>query len=565
MSVVRPNIDRSSAALGLIVVWAANARYLAGFAEVFDPPMSMDPYYVELAKHPVAWILSRDPAWGPLYALWLKPLCGLLVDPLAVIARNVQILSFAVSTLIYGWMLMLTGRIGLAAMTALFFVTSALNVPLDSKICSFALALVLVGLVVAELFESRAARTAAVALGVLAASYARPELFPAGIVLWGVSCRHAWRDRERAVSRVLLGASAGIALVAVTVGTPIWRLGFEGDRLFDAFREHFAGNWVRWNGEGHPYLSIWEREFGAAGSVGEALLANPSAVVRHVVANVAGIAGFFAVGVFRHEPVVLPSAWPMSAAIEGGLLSAGFIVLAGVVCANRQRRRLFVERYGHLVVPFVGVAAFSLGAAAVIFPKPHYMVIPGVFWLITGALAASVVLPPWRPSSRRTAVTLAVLGVAAVPTPFSVVRIEKGPTGIGTEVRVVRPVTDTVHQIRSLGLAPPVHVLTFTDGFGALLGEGFEEIKIWRKGDRSLEDYIREKHVDAIVTMERGRNSFLTNDPLWTTIETQPEKAGFTRLPTADPWMVRVYLRNGVERRPEGSSTAGEKGSEPER
>ncbi len=548
MTVNRDPIGRCGAILGLLTVVAANARYLGGFAEVFDPPHSMEPYYIELAKLPVASIVTRDPAWGPLYGLWLKPLRLVLEDPLQVYATNVEVLSYLVSALVYLCSLLLTRRVELATATALLFVISDLNVPLESKVCAFAVAVVLAGVALSELVARRASRSAIAGLGLLVASHARPELYAPGVVLWCVAvcqARPLWRS---AGSRWIVAGSLAIVLVAIAVGTPLWSADSENDRLFSAFREHFARNWGRWNDGWRPYLSVWDAEFGAADSMVRALLVNPTAVAHHLWDNAGGVLWFLAIGVFDHYPVILPQNWAISGLIESLFLSVAFATLVASICAEPTRRRFIVEHYGHLALMFAVVAVFSLGAATVVFPKAHYMAVPGVLWILATGVAASAVLPRWSPQSRWAAAVAALACVAATPRPYSQPRIDRGPTGIGAEVRLFRPVTDTVHQIRSLGLTRPVHVLTFTDGFGELLGPGFDEIKIWNKGDRSLETYVREAHVDVIVTMERGRNSFLVDDPFWTLIETDPAKAGFTALTTGDPRSVRVYVRGEVPR-----------------
>jgi hypothetical protein len=93
-------IDRSAATIGLAVVLAANARYLTGLARVLDPMIAMDPYYIALARRPLAEIAQTDPSWGPLYALWLKPFVALLGDPLRVYFADVGALSVGVSVAI---------------------------------------------------------------------------------------------------------------------------------------------------------------------------------------------------------------------------------------------------------------------------------------------------------------------------------------------------------------------------------------------------------------------------------------------------------------------------------
>jgi len=85
-------LEARTAALGLLTVVAANLLYLAGAAQVLDAPLSTDAYYIRLAGEPLAGLLRVDPAWGPLYPLWLMPARALLADPLAVALANVYAL-----------------------------------------------------------------------------------------------------------------------------------------------------------------------------------------------------------------------------------------------------------------------------------------------------------------------------------------------------------------------------------------------------------------------------------------------------------------------------------------
>src|SRR5690349_11989610 len=147
----RPHIDRSAAAIGLVLVLVANARYLTGLAEVLDPMMAMDPYYIDMAQRPTGAILRADPSWGPLYALFLKPFVLWLGDPLRVYFAATDALSVGASVAIYAYLLLLTRRAAPAAAAALTFMISAWNVPLDSRVSGFALLVVVAGLAVAEI------------------------------------------------------------------------------------------------------------------------------------------------------------------------------------------------------------------------------------------------------------------------------------------------------------------------------------------------------------------------------------------------------------------------------
>src|SRR5512134_544210 len=127
----RSSLDRSAAAAGLATVIAANFLYLSGPRQILDPMMSMEPLYIRMAQNSVAEILSWEPAWGPLYALWLKPLFAMFCDPVAVYTANVYALSLGVSIVIYLHVVLLTRRAAPATGAALFFLVSDFNVPLS--------------------------------------------------------------------------------------------------------------------------------------------------------------------------------------------------------------------------------------------------------------------------------------------------------------------------------------------------------------------------------------------------------------------------------------------------
>jgi hypothetical protein len=540
-------IDRGAALLGLLVVVLANVRYLAGLSELLDPAMSMEPFYIDLAQRPLSDILARDPAWGPLYALWLKPFRAVLADPLRIYAANVYALSLGLCVAVYFYILVLTRRAAVAGGTALFVLVSDFNVPLFSKIFAFTLIVTLAGLTLSELQSRRDRRMAIAAWGVLLASYARPELYPSSLCLWIVAIWFARRDLFALHPPTLgwvVGGSGLMLLVTWFFGTPLWSTHHEGDRLFTAFREHFAWNWIRWNGQHSYYAAIWQREFGAANSILEACLSNPWAVARHVGGNFVGVLQALFGATFDHYPLFAPAAWPRLVRAEAWLVAA--VILGSIVAvgAGRERRKQALGRYAHVLIIFAAIAAFPIGGATLIYPRTHYLLVPAVCVLLAGALAVSIVLPDFsvRTPLRRGLLVLVVLALVPAPFVLPTAYFVPGKSPVGS-LAVTRNVTDTVEVIRSLDLAKPVHVLTFTDGIGELLGDGFHEVKVWRRGERSLQAYLEDEHVDVIVTMERGRESFLIDDPYWQTIQLDPAAAGFAPVETPGDGVARIWVR----------------------
>ena len=541
-------IDRGAAALGLLTVLLADGRYLAGLSALLDPMVSMEPFYIGMARQPLLDILREPPSWGPLYALWLTPFVALLDDPFAVCAANLAALSLALTTLIYLHVLQRTRRAALAVAAALLFLISDANVPLAGKVGDFALLVLLAGWSVAALAPAGARRTTFAGGTVFIAAYARPELYPAALVLWLIALQQARRERGLRGGAVFWPATA-LALacaLALAVGTPVSGTATSGDRLFDAFREHFAWNWGAWHGQWRPFQTVWTEAFGAAASLIDAARANPGAVARHLAANLAGSVAFLLGGAFRHYPVLAPAGSATGVAIESWLLAALAYGALAAVALDGERRRLLLARHGDLLLCYVVVSAFCLAAATVVYPRPHYLAVPAVLALLAGALAAALLVPEPRARPWPTRLLAAAVCLAIVPRPFLLPSAYAVPGAPFTaRVDVTRPVADTLATVRALALPPPVRVLTLTDGLGELLGAGYEEVKMWRKGPRPLRDYLRERHVDVIVAMQLEHDSFVVDDPLWTVIQTTPEAEGFVRVPVPGHEGVGVFVRAG--------------------
>lgn len=552
MTSVPAPIDRRAALLGLAVVLLANVRYLAGLASVLDPVLEMEPFYIDLAHHPVPEILARNPTWGTLYAMWLRPFRLCATDPLVVYSANVHALSVCLSLAVYAYTLLATRRAAVAVGAALFFLVSDFNVPLSSKVCAFALVVVLVGLALAELGARPERRMAIAAGGILVASYARPELFPAGLCVWIAAVWLARRRlREPTTIAWVLGGTSAIVATAWTVGTPVWSPRHEDARLIDAFREHFAWNWIRWTGEPQYYLTIWQREFGSADGVVAALRANPVAVARHVGDNVLGIARGLLAATFAHYPILAPATWQPAARVETLALMLASAACVATVLARRELRALAWQRYRHVGLVFLAMAAFPIGGAAVVYPNIHYLIVPAACILLASVLASALLLPDAGATTAWQRGLVAVACLAAVPTPFVLptehVAGQRAPIAA---LAPTRHVTDAILRIRALDLPPPVHVLSLNDGLGELLGTGYEEIKIWRRGATPLATYIDDAHVDVIVTLDPGRYSFRVDDPYWETIQLEPAATGFAPIPMPEGARARIWVRTDPRARP---------------
>jgi hypothetical protein len=553
MSTARAPVDRRAAMIGAATVIAANLLYLAGLPLVLDPIVSMDPFYIDMAQHPAASILREDPAWGPLYAMWLKPFVAALGDPLAVYAANLYALSAGVSLLIFVYVLLLTRWAAYGVGAALFFLVCDLNVPLSNKASAFALLVVLAALTASELAPAGARRMTVAAAGVLLASYVRPELYPAALCTCGAAIWLAYKESGRSGATVLLWPAAGLAMLltaAAWIGTPLGAPVDDSSRLLIAFREHFAWNWGRWHDAAPDFLVAWQQEFGGARSLLEAVLHNPVGVAHHLADNLAGTVTFMAATAFDHYPVLAPATRP--ALVNAERLAVSTVVIGSVIAvAGRPAlRRELCERYGHALFVYAAVGLCSLAAATAIFPLAHYLVMPAVLLMLTGCLASTLLIPSGPGFSWRTGLPAALVCLAAVPKPFVLPSAYDVPgSPFKGRISIARSVTDTIEFIRSLQLPTPVRVLTFKDGVGQLLGAGFHEIRIWEKGTQPLETYVRDNDVGMIISLGPGQESVMVNDREWQHMRSNLDAIGFVRVPVPNHDGVGVYVRSDLMQR----------------
>jgi len=546
----RPRLDRGAAILGLLTVVSANFVYLTGLPQILDPMIGMEPFYIQMAQQPLTSIMQQDPTWGPLYAVWLKPFVVALGDPVAVYTANLYGLSLGVSVMLYCYLLLLTRRAAVAVGAALFFLVCDLNVPLLSKVSAFAMMLILAGLSASELVATGARRMSVAAVGVLLASYARPELYPAVALVWLAAVWLAARELGESGWAVVLWPSVALAVIAAaafSVGTPLSSSSGSGGRLLAAFREHFAWNWSRWHDQPPDLTSVWDHEFGAAPNLLAAYHNNPGAVTHHLTDNLLGTTKFLTTTAFEHYPILAPATIPALVQAEDLLVSAALFGSLVLIVARPGLRRQMFATYGHVLVPYLALATCAIGAGVVVFPLPHYLLVPGVLLMLAGALAVSAIVSAPAAAPRRAGIVAALACLAAIPKPFVLPAAYVVPgSPFKARITVTRTISDTLALVRALQLPAPVHVLSFTDGLGEMLGVGFHEIKIWGKGPQPLAAYLRDNDVGVIVSLGPGQESALDNDPDWKSIQNDPGAVGFARVPVPGHESVGVFVRKNL-------------------
>jgi hypothetical protein len=233
-----------------------------------------------------------------------------------------------------------------------------------------------------------------------------------------------WSLRPR-VGRAAVRIGPAIGVLAGAILLPAILVSLHGSPFADsgrdwvAFGQHYSlrhalpgeDSWLDWE-------AITARDFPGATGVLSAVTTNPSAFAGHVLANIRDTPNAIASEVLGLQPSQSPTGAVGVALLA--LLVAG-VVVSLILSPTRSAQRLrgawhafLSPRYRPALLVGVGLLLLVVAPLAVIYPRPHYMVVPAA------ALLVGCVVVQRRIGSNRLTWVLPVLGVVVVFSAFGV-------------------------------------------------------------------------------------------------------------------------------------------------
>lgn len=464
-----------------------------------------------------------ESVWGPLYSLWYFLLSQWQTDQIDLYYMNHRLLTIGLPILLYIALRRFSVNRLLAAVLSALFVVAQANLLGWPKPAHFALATVLASFIVASFFKQRPAQLAVLAVGALAATYSRPEFFNTFLLLlvwlaWRVARTNGPRRMGSMVTFVAAIALSGLLLI--TLGLPI---GGDSERSLAAFGQHFSLNWIRWNNSNLSNWTDWQQilgnNFGDISSASQALLANPTAFLRHIFSNVV-------LTPIRSLPLLAPATTlllPMSSRwllIERIALLALVIGLFVLTLRLRERHTRPQNRQTWLL--FGAYAIMSLITILIIFPRDHYLLLPLVLLIITLAIVIGQ-SDTQRGMNRWWQLGLFVLAALIITPQYSAKR------GLRN-----RPNLETVRLIRSLDYPTPFELYEVTGArLGYYLG-GSNRVVRYTKSDQpddvALLDYIEQNDIDILIMSDKSRGDLgIDSDAAWEALLADIEALDFSR------------------------------------
>ncbi len=486
-----------------------------------------------------------DPEWGPLYSLWYFALSHVWPDPVDLFQANTRLLLLLTTVAGYAFLRRAGARPWLALAGASVYLLSMAPHVLPRPTLLAAL-VILTALTAASRARSPEGACTVAGVGLLVASFVRPEAFVSFLLmsalLAGLLARRVWRERARwptALGRAAAYAGVVLALVAV-MGNPF---GNTSNRRFYAFCQHFADNYVRRTGL--PVNPWGECEkairtaFGEVDTLGAAARSNPGELLAHLRANVERYPReslrMFTSGYGGRSPLPGRSPWTREH-VGHVLLLAVAVGLPALLLAWRWRRLAAALRRPRVVGTLVAVGVVLLpvvASAVLIQPRHHYLVLQGLLVLaVLASLCASA--GPERdtgPGGWMPAVVLSAVLLWCVP---DLVQRQGAP----------RAQLHRLRAIQSLGLAARVgpgdsiRVLDAQGGLAVYLGAPYRRVPPWTKrASESFTAYLRRERIDLVLLdgMLRKDPTF-ASDPELEVFFSEPGAFGYAtwRLPGTD-------------------------------
>jgi hypothetical protein len=418
----------------------------------------------KLLGTPLASELDKDPLFVPLYAAWYRALDQLPVAPEFLPHLSQALLLSALALLMYALLRRLgTGR-AVAVLAASVLVLNTRFADISPFPHHLATALLALGALVGTFQRSALAACGPVAFGALAAVYVRNEfatillgLLPLYLLAGLRACRSGEGRRAFLPWAVPFGCALAACHFTLGLSAPT------GQRGTIAFVQHFVRNAAEVEGRGHEAWNYYlfeefEKSFGGAKTMGEAVRARPDLVAWHLWRNVSRAPA-------AARAVLIPRAPFGGTCAQPARLLTLFAVCAGLfLCARRAIREGASPALKAVLLAALPALGATGAAAVVIYPREHYFV-PALFFLL--ALAASGWPAPKWPArfgaptgAKRAAVALvgAALLLATAPT------ARNGATllePLFTKHRWVPTfeLRETTTLLRELGLPPGARVM----------------------------------------------------------------------------------------------------------
>lgn len=525
----------------LIALGGICLKFVWGIERLMDVRLYDETHYLSWGYQLVRQGLPKA-SWAPLYAVWYFALSLFAPDKIQLYFLNYKMLVILTVFSSYIFLRRIGVRPELSVLFAFLYLISemALTWP---YVTLFALLVVLFFLILASFARSDAVYHGTVWLGLLSASYARPELFVSfmlyGLLIGFLAVRRFGRGGMTTTSipwLTIIGLGCIALLLVIRFGgIPLFA---RDHREWGAFGQHFARNYVTVNRLPIDPWRHWREIIGPifpdAHSIWDAARINRPAFIEHILYNtrhyLSASAGVVLAGFYF-------ASHAMSLCVRRVELFLLMVAIVWFLIRWRKTSEIFSHTTAKRLLIIAGVIALpALAASLVIYPRSHYLILQGFLIAVVLFYILSEFVTGWKVFLRGNFLCLLLALFLIVITPQSV-NSEYERDQHRTNLAVIE-------RISSLNITEPINILETEAGYAAYLADNYRRFND-RDKKESFSDFMRSHPIDIFFIGPRllQSKSFAT-DEMFKAFAEDPERYNFTRLDISNTNMFLLVKRS---------------------
>ncbi len=476
---------------------------------------------------------------GPAYSVWYFVLSKFRSDPIDLYYLNYRAMTILPALIFF--LLLRTFKIPgfLSFAFSLAFLCTAGNFLTWPKVSHFAILILMSGLIFLWHFKKNREIILVLSLISLLVSYIRPEFYYSylfltfGLII--VSTYQFFKSRSYSTFIPLAINLAALIILLLSLGIPT----ASGNRELVAFGQHYARNWTQWNNDPRDpwtnWMSIISNDFGSINTAADALVSNPSAMIRHMFQNVTNVPEIM-YSMFNH---FYPPSYSQKVALKYGLL---IFLIASIIFFNKHNASKFLKRivsnyikFRFLVLIILITMLPVLISTIAIFPRQHY-----IFMLfVTLVFVVIILLFSNEGNDEETNnFNYAVICCFVVLVLIRPLSESKG--------NVNQKTLNTTKFIRSLDIEAEIIFLDAEGGYSIYLGNNFKQIEEYSK-EVPFKEFVRLNSINMILLTDELRNYIkFRNDPEWQSFLKNPEEMDFHQVDIPEFEERKLLIRNDV-------------------
>jgi len=486
------------------------------------------------------------PYWSPLYDAWYYLLHLLEHNSLKLYYLNIKLLSSFTALFLYIYLWRLKAIPLISFMVSLLYLMSFGNLYSIPKSSHFAMLVIFIFMTLATFFKDKATYYLLICVGMLLASYSRPEVFLSFILLsltFIYSCFFKSEKKVSAscVSRLLLLLLTTLVLFCA-LGIPMTIE--SGSRTFMAFEQHFYRNFCRQNSfvelkkgiskQPKSLFKAFEIGFGKARTLPKAILANPHAFIEHVLLNIAYYPKEFSRMFYLIFPTFSVKGYILVILVFFLMIKDRLSIIASL---KNENRNTLVDIA--VLLSVISVPTFL--SVSIVFPRYHYFVIQYILLLILISFVLSC--RPRKPSKISSCIVLGLFVLLLVPNGAGSWSFWPD-NAYKTDVSVIKN-AKTINFIKKLKISNKIDLLSLDPRYHIYLGDNYAEVRPYTGKKKISFDYIISNHnVDMIILNKRLRGYMVfVNDKTFKRFLEEPKAFNF--LSFAIPGTTRtLFMKN---------------------